>query len=67
MGTGFIRSSFYPFFPWDQAKARNTSKEEIRPAAPATAAEEPKSILKVRLAKGEITADEYKHLVSLLS
>jgi hypothetical protein len=68
MGTGFIRSSFYPFFPWDQTKARDASVKEVHQGEPVVnAVDEPKSILKVRLAKGEITTDEYKHLVSLLS
>ncbi|HZD36703.1 MAG TPA: hypothetical protein VE130_15975 [Nitrososphaeraceae archaeon] len=64
---GFVRSSFYPFFPWDQTKPRKASIDEAPNSSPVNTTGDPKSILKIRLAKGEITVDEYKNLTNLMS
>jgi uncharacterized membrane protein len=64
---GFVRSSFYPFFPWDQTKPRKASIDEASNSSPVNTRADPKSILKMRLARGEITTDEYKYLANLVS
>jgi hypothetical protein len=64
---GFFRSSFYPFFPWQE-------RRRVKPVGPPdeitksqSIENNPESILKMRLAKGEITPEAYSYLRKLIS
>jgi len=62
---GFIRNSFYPFFPWQQQSASRSVESEERPKP--RPVENAESILKMRLAKGELTPEAYSELRKLIS
>jgi uncharacterized membrane protein len=68
MSGGFIRGSFYPFFPWDQRRYRTRSSRSAEGLTNnQTSENDPESILKLRLARGEITPENYSYLLNLLS
>lgn len=63
---GFFRGSFMPFFPWDQVREESVnSQEKFREST--FIVNDPKKILKLRLAKGEITKETYLELLKLIS
>jgi uncharacterized membrane protein len=63
---GFFRGSFSPFFPWNQGKEESVnSQAEFREST--SIANDPKKILKLRLAKGEITKETYLKLLKVVS
>jgi uncharacterized membrane protein len=69
MSGGFFRSSFYPFFPWQQEERHRNktvkSQDELNESL--STENDPESILKMRLAKGEITPEAYSSLRKLIS
>jgi uncharacterized membrane protein len=69
MSGGFFRNSFYPFFPWQQEERHKnkTIKSQNRLNGSQSAENNPESILKMRLAKGEITPEAYSSLRKLIS
>jgi uncharacterized membrane protein len=69
MSGGFFRNSFYPFFPWQQGERhRNkTIKSQDRLNESQSSENNPESILKMRLAKGEITPEAYSSLRKLIA
>jgi uncharacterized membrane protein len=69
MSGGFFRNSFYPFFPWQQeGRHRNkTIKSQVGVNESQFSENNPESILKIRLAKGEITPEAYSSLRKLIS
>ena len=63
---GFFRGSFAPFFPWNQVKEKSVnSQDEFRQST--FIVNDPKKILKLRLAKGEITKETYLKLLKVIS
>jgi hypothetical protein len=68
MSGAFISSSFYPFFPCQQGQQR---KKTIKPQDGLTENQpienNPESILKLHLSKGEIIPEAYSYLRKLLS
>lgn len=63
---GFFRVSFMPFFPWDQVREESVnSQDKFREST--FIVNDPKKILKLRLAKGEITKETYWKLLKLIS
>ena len=55
-----------PFFPWDQVREESVnSQDEFREST--FIVNDPKKILKLRLAKGEITKETYWKLLKLIS
>jgi uncharacterized membrane protein len=69
MSGGFFRNSFYPFFPWQPEKRRRnkTMKSQDGLNGSQSAENNLESILKMRLAKGEITPEAYSSLRKLTS
>jgi hypothetical protein len=64
---GFFVNSFAPFFPWDQRKPKPTQNQLHTTRNFNSGEGDPLRILKLRLAKGEITPEEYLELSKLLS
>jgi uncharacterized membrane protein len=65
MSGGFFRNSFYP---WQQEERhRNKTKSQDGLNGSQSAENNPESILKMRLAKGEITPEAYSSLRKLMS
>ena len=63
---GFLCRSFVPFFPWDQVTEESVkSQDEFRESN--CTVNNQKEILKLRLAKGEITKETYLELLTLIS
>jgi uncharacterized membrane protein len=63
---GFLRGSFVPFFPSDQVREESVnSQNEFREST--FIVNDPKKILMLRLAKGEITKETYLKLLKLIS
>jgi uncharacterized membrane protein len=63
---GFFRGSFMPFFPWNQGREESVnSRDKFRESS--FIVNDPKKILKLRLAKGEITKETYLELLKLIS
>ena len=63
---GFFRGSFMPFFPWNQGREESVnSHDKFRESS--FIVNDPKKILKLRLAKGEITKETYLELLKLIS
>ena len=55
-----------PFFPWDQVREESVnSRDKFREST--FIVNDPKKILKLRLAKGEITKETYWKLLKLIS
>ena len=55
-----------PFFPWDQVRVESVnSRDKFREST--FIINDPKKILKLRLAKGEITKETYWKLLKLIS
>jgi uncharacterized membrane protein len=61
---GFFSNSFYPFLPWQQKRHRRSTSEITRSQS---IENNPELILKMRLAKGEISPEVYSHLRKLIS
>ncbi|HEU4824008.1 MAG TPA: hypothetical protein VFS97_11335 [Nitrososphaeraceae archaeon] len=69
MSGGFFRNSFYPFFPWQQEERHKnkTIKSQYGLNGSQSAENNAESILKMRLAKGEITPEAYSSLRKLIA
>lgn len=67
MSGGFIRSIFYPFFRGRREARNKPSRPSEGLAENQTLENNPESILKMRLAKGEITPENYSYLLELIS
>lgn len=63
----FLRSSSNPIFPCDQRTTRKFVITQVLYYENSSTQIDSKPILKMRLAKWEITIEAYVHLVSLLS
>jgi hypothetical protein len=63
----FFVGSFDPFFPWDQRKLKQTQTQFHVTQKFSLEMDDPPKILKMQLAKGEITAEKYLELSKIIS